>query len=454
MFRLFVLALAAIAEAAAQPGTLPLLTRAEQVRRLDAEQALAGYPVRIRGVITCDVPAPDFFVQDQSAGIFIEGDRTGAPPRPVLGDLVEIDGISGPGKFAPVIREQRLRVVGKGTLPKARLQAFSELADGRQDSQWTQVRGIVRCATIDRVSWREPTLAMTVAAGENQFRIRVPVDRERDFSSWIGREASIEGVCGSLFNAERQLTGILFYVPRLKFITLEPTAVEVPFAALLRFSPNQGAGHRVRVRGTVVYQQPGTALFLMRGGRGLRVLTRQQTSLQPGDIVEVLGFPAMGEAGPMLEDAAFSRLGHTSAPPPVPFDPTVPWERHDGALVTFDATLFERRQHSSGLTLLLERSGILVDATLPMDSSRQGAGIDPPFIARSAWRESAWSGRADCDAGARRRVPHRSAHCGGRCGSARSAVVECSPHPVAGRHPRGDPAGGLCLGGGAGTAGA
>ncbi len=51
----------------------PALTRASQIRRLTPEQAAQGYPVRIRGVITMDAPAPDFFIQDSTAGIYVEG---------------------------------------------------------------------------------------------------------------------------------------------------------------------------------------------------------------------------------------------------------------------------------------------------------------------------------------------------------------------------------------------
>jgi hypothetical protein len=50
---------------------LPVLTHADQVRQLSPEQAAMGYPVHIRGVVTDDVPAPDFFVQDASAGISV-----------------------------------------------------------------------------------------------------------------------------------------------------------------------------------------------------------------------------------------------------------------------------------------------------------------------------------------------------------------------------------------------
>jgi hypothetical protein len=52
------------------------LTHADQVRQLTPEQAAMGYPVTVRGVITMDAPAPDFFVQDKTAGIFVEGSAT------------------------------------------------------------------------------------------------------------------------------------------------------------------------------------------------------------------------------------------------------------------------------------------------------------------------------------------------------------------------------------------
>jgi hypothetical protein len=162
------------------------LTRANQIRQLTAEQATQAYPVRIRGVITEDVPAPDFFVQDSTAGIYVEGSYS-----PVfehhLGDLVEIEGVTGPGKFAPVIREQRFRMLGKGTLPKGKLYSFGDLADGQMDSQWVQVRGIVRSAAIDRTSWHETNLALRVTSGSGEFVARVPIQQEQEFSYWVGR---------------------------------------------------------------------------------------------------------------------------------------------------------------------------------------------------------------------------------------------------------------------------
>lgn len=375
LFALSVLGLGALgahcwAQLPLSAKSLPTITHAAQVRRLSPEQASLGYPVLIRGVITMDAPAPHFIVQDASAGIYVEGSVSPKFPH-LLGQLVEIEGVTGPGKFAPVIRETKLRVLGKGDLPKPQLFSFSELANGQQDSQWAEVRGIVRSAAVDRNSWQEPTLAMQVASEGGEFNVRVPIVHGQDFSSWVDSEVLIEGVCGSLYNANRQLTGILFYVPRLSFIKVEAPAREVPLSQLLRFSPGEGTRHRVRVRGVVGFQQPGNALFLQSQGKGLRVLTHQATPLEIGDQVDVLGFPAMGDSAPVLEDAVFHRLGHEKAPQPVKLDVDAPWEQFDGAVVTTDAKLLNRQSQPDGLLLMLQHGDVFFDATLPAGASAE-----------------------------------------------------------------------------------
>ena len=60
-----VLGFEAQAQLPAPAKSLPTLTHVNQIRGLSAEQAALGYPVLIRGVITMDAPAPDFFVQDE-----------------------------------------------------------------------------------------------------------------------------------------------------------------------------------------------------------------------------------------------------------------------------------------------------------------------------------------------------------------------------------------------------
>ncbi len=345
-----------------------LLVEAAQVRALSAEQAAGGYPVHVRGVITDAVPAPDFFVQDKSAGVYVEGNRSHLY-RHRLGDVIELDGTTGPGRFAPVIRETSSRIVGTSSLPKTRLYSFLELAHGQFDSQWVQIRGIIRSVSLDRQSWREPTLAMTVSSGVGQFRVRVPVNRNEDFSSWLGNEALISGVSGSLSNAERQFVGLLLYVPSLSFIQVEGSVNDVSAVDLLRFSPQQQSGHRVRIRGVVSYQDAGNSLFLLDRNKGLRVLTQQDSPVSPGDVVDVVGFPAIGESAPVLEDAIFTRVRRQEPPIPVAFDSAANWERYDGALVSLDAKLLHYEQRSDRPSLLLQHAGIVFTATLPSESA-------------------------------------------------------------------------------------
>jgi signal transduction histidine kinase len=351
------------APAAGQPSGLPVITSVDQLRRLTPDQAQLGYPVRIRGVITDDIPKPDFFVQDATAGVYVEGSASLAPSH-VLGNFVEVEGVTGPGRFAPVIRERRLRVLGTESLPKTRIYAFQELADGQKDSQWVQVRGIVRSASIDRTSWREATLAMNVSSGGGKFTVRTPLPVSQDISFWVDKEVVIQGVCGTLFNAERQLVGILFYVPRPEFIHLEPPAHEVPFAALMRFSPEPRVGHKVRVRGVVAHQQAGDTLFLESGGKGLRVLAQQNTPVQAGDVVDALGFPSVGESEPVLADAVFHVIGHGPVPEPINLDLNAPWERYDAALVRTEARLIHLELQASSAILLLQRGTKIFEARL------------------------------------------------------------------------------------------
>ena len=332
-----------------------------------------------------DAPAPDFFVQDATAGIYVEGSVSPRYPH-LLSQAVEVEGVTGPGKFAPVIRETNVRVLGNGVLPKAQLFPFSEIANGQQDSQWARVRGIVRSAAVDRSSWQEAALALRVASEGGEFNVRVPIAREQDFSSWVDSEVLIEGVCGSLYNTNRQLTGILFYVPRLSFIAVEAPATEVLLSSLLRFSPADGTRHRVRVRGIVGYQQ-GNALFLQSQGKGLRVRTERGTPLAIGDLVEVLGFPAMGDSAPMIEDAVFHRLLHDKPPEPVKLNLDAPWEQFDGTVVTTDAKLLNRQAQPDGLRLMLQHGDVFFDAdvaagaaaermlSIPLNSEVQVTGI-------------------------------------------------------------------------------
>ena len=343
--------------------TLPPLTRASEIRRLTPEQAALGYPVRLQGVITDDVPAPDFFVQDRNAGIYVEGRRQAAFEHHIH-DLVELIGVTGPGRFAPVVKEISYKVLRTGaSLPTTRIYEFSELANGVMDSQWIKIRGIIRSASIDRTTWPETTIALTVDSGGGQFKARIPLSKSGNLAPWIGREALFSGVCGSLFNQERQFIGVLLYVPAIEFVSIETSAEAVPIPELLRFSPQQ-RDSRVRVSGVVSYQDPGKLFCLQAGNRGLRVMTQESTALSVGDQVDVLGWPTVGESAPVLTSSTVKVIRHGLLPRPVNFDFRSDWQHYDGALVTLDADLLDIASENGEKVLRLRHDSTVFTAPL------------------------------------------------------------------------------------------
>ena len=132
-------------------------------------------------------------------------------------------------------------------------------------------------------------------------------------------------VCGGVFNAKQQMIGIVVYVQDMSSLRIlesgMPTA-EIPpvdsIRDLARLSAGTTSGHRVKLRGIVTLQRPFSALYLKDATESLEVETFQPTSVQPGDVLEVWGFPAVAEGSRKLEDAEFRKL--TRGPPPRPDD--------------------------------------------------------------------------------------------------------------------------------------
>src|ERR1035438_9711610 len=96
----------------------PVLTRASQIRALTLTESRRRYPVLLRGAVT--FYAPEFglsFVQDATAGIFLNVNLRDNAPNAHLGDLIEVHGVTGPGDFAPVVDDPRIRVLGRTPLP-------------------------------------------------------------------------------------------------------------------------------------------------------------------------------------------------------------------------------------------------------------------------------------------------------------------------------------------------
>jgi PAS domain S-box-containing protein len=346
------------------PPTGSLLTRIDQLRNLSVQEAQRGYPVHLQAVVTYfDAREPDLFVQDSSAGIWVDlGKNTTLWFR--AGQLLDIKGVSAAPDFAPQVADPKITVVGEAPLPQPQPLSFERAAFGAEDSQWVEVEGIVH-------SVAKPTgyLTFTVAASGGKITAWIPEFRGAVPAGLVDAKVRLRGACGAIFNQKNQVTGVRLSVPGLAQVEIEekaPAAFALPvqhIESLLRFTPKAATGHRVRVQGVVTLSVPGTALVIEDQTQGIEIETSQRTSVRPGDRLEVVGFPSVGEYTPELTDAIYRRLGSGPAPAPVP----VAAEQalagtYDTDLIRIEAQLMHQAQRPGRMELILQSGNIMFEA--------------------------------------------------------------------------------------------
>src|SRR5262245_22087710 len=110
-----------LAACASRAADLPVtvLTNAFQVRGLKRQDAARPFPVKLSGVVIGEA-VPDlraFVMWDGTAAIYLLS-PTNLPIEVRQGDLVEVEGVSDPGGFAPIVVPTVVRKRGTGEMPE------------------------------------------------------------------------------------------------------------------------------------------------------------------------------------------------------------------------------------------------------------------------------------------------------------------------------------------------
>ena len=344
---------------------------------MTVEQAKKSYGVRLRAVITYyDPEEPDLFVQDSTSGIWVNLEIV-KPNVPLkAGDLVEVEGVTEAPDFAPQVGSPRFKIIGHAPLPPAKRVSFAQMASTQEDSQRVEVEGTVR-----KVFRSGDHLFLDVATVDGRVTGRMPFYTQAALPQIVDARVRLRGTCGAQFNSKNQLTGVFINIPYESEIeVLQPPPAD-PFSApahaisdLLRFNPEGGLVHRIRVVGVVTLYRPGKAVFIQNESGTLYAQTQQDTALRPGDQVEVIGFPTVGPYAPELQDALLRRTGTGLVPKPIVLSPTDAlrgnFER--GLLVrSYDAELITVRGRLTGDSLnpgeqilLLQEGSVVFEAEL------------------------------------------------------------------------------------------
>jgi signal transduction histidine kinase len=348
---------------ASAEGELPRLTSVRQVREISPEQAAQGYPVRLRGVVTfCNAWADvGMFLQDATAGVYV---KLGEGTNLNAGDEVEIEGSTAPGDYVPMVLAKNVRVLGRAALPAAGHVSYEQLASGKEDSQWVEVQGIVRSVIPGS---KDRTRLDLMLNGQRLTALVGHLDMAKA-GELISASVRLQGVCRTRFNRKRQLRAPYLSVTSLSNIVVEVPApgeiAEVPLASLLQFNSEGYYGRRVKVQGVVTHQKENS-LFIQDGRASLYVKSAQTNPVSPGDVVQVIGFPVLGQYAPVLEDAIFHVIGHQSEPAPaqVRID-QLPTDDYDTVLVRLRGRLINRIERADEQILVLEAENLILNARL------------------------------------------------------------------------------------------
>ena len=183
------------------------------------------------------------------------------------GDLVEIEGVSAAGDYAPILKGTEADVIGKAPLPSiAPRKTLTELLTGAEDGQWVEVEGVVQAV---RESGKN--ISLDLALSDGAITANTITEVGVDYHRPVDAKIKLRGNQAPLFNHQLQMTGVHLFFPTRAQVTIEKPGPEHPFALpvtpvsrLLRFTPDSASHHLVHIRGTVTLAWPGRLLVHSR----------------------------------------------------------------------------------------------------------------------------------------------------------------------------------------------
>ncbi len=390
---LTLVSVALISSGLAKSAESPAITRIAAIRSLSKEEAKKSLPVHIRGVVIWQ-SSDSFVVHDGERGIYV--DRRIAREREIwksgdqpiteteVGALIDMEGVTDPGGYAPTILPRMIKRVGSGMPPQPSRLSLERLLSGSEDSQWIEVEGVVQDFTKINSSG---TTSLIMMVDGHPCGVTLQDCHGIDASAWVDARVKIRGVLAPLFNLRSEVAGMKIISNDEHDVDILKPAPSDPFRSplvalnhLLPFFPDSDPYHRKVTRGVVTFSQPGEFFFLQEGNTGVRVQTND-LSVRQGDPLEVAGFVETGYTLASLGNAIVRKLGSTRRMDPVTvtatgilnpnflqtYQQSAVSEDFNGRLVRIRGKLIkvESTNSSQIMSLLIESGGHTFQARLP-----------------------------------------------------------------------------------------
>lgn len=304
-------------------------------------------------------------VQDQTSGIYV--DALDLFPFPSMGEMVDLRGFTGPGAFAPIVAQPRVRILGRGPLPRPARIGADNAPLGLLDSQWVQLTGIIR--SVSQVDQHYIFNLFTPLG-----KVRGVTPRGHYFTHLrrlVGARVRVSGPFGTVFNHYRQLIGYQILIGSDRRIDVLQPAPSNPFSLprvkiknLLTYSRTlEGSLMRVRVAGVVTMARQHS-LFLQDATGGVEVHTAGAT-LPAGSQIDAVGYPEPSDYSPVLDDAILKQIGAAKPVRPVSITAEEALSgRYNDRLVRTEGRLLSVTEGPQSVTLVLQADTITYQAQI------------------------------------------------------------------------------------------
>jgi len=398
---LLALTLTGLADPSGAASAAEPVTSVEILRGLSREDAAKALPVRLTGVVIY-LGWEHFVIHDGRASVFadfrfsrVKGFWKGRVPdlrelQPGAG--VEIEGVTDPGGFSPMVLVTKYRRIGTQIIPPPIRPSMDKLLSGSQDTQWVEVEGVVR--KYERTGADVGPACLTMIFEGHPCPVILRTDLKLSREQVVDAKVRVRGVVLNIANLRSQVSGLKIHSNGERDIDIVVPPPADPFHAprvsldrLIPFAPDSDLDHRKVSAGVVTFVVPGRFFYLLDGGACVRVES-VASGIKPGDLVEVSGFIDTDRVLASFSEALVRVIGKGEVPPPESAkiaDILNPRVRSDeemvtepghpdrsGRLIRLDGVLRRvlPQDKEGNATLVIESGKDLVQAFLPVPDGR------------------------------------------------------------------------------------
>lgn len=301
------------------------LVHVEQIRALTRVEAAHALPVKLSGVVVYK-GWTELVIHDGKASIYLDFRFAQAQgvwkgPLPNLrefvpGTALEVEGVTDPGGFSPMVLVANFKSVGKQPTPPPIRPEIEQLLSSSLNSQWVEVEGIVR--KIEKSPDRPQCLTLMIGGHLCPIILRNRLSFPN--KQLVDAKVRVRGVLLDMANLRSQTAGMKIHSNGLQDIEVLVPPPSDPFRApqveldsLISFRPDAELGHRRVSSGVVTFAVPGRFFYLLDHQACVRV-DSAEARVVPGDLVEVSGFIDTSRVFASFGEALVRKIGTGEVP--------------------------------------------------------------------------------------------------------------------------------------------